>query len=430
MSQVRWYHKLLLLTGSVLVLIILVEWAGRRIGVLPVKADAEYQAVSREVGRLHLPYSSFTYTGETNNEVEFSVSLELNKLGFRTDDPSQRTPEGVTRFVLLGDSFTSDWQVSDENMWSAWLRRELHAAGVPNEVVNLGHPGWGTAQEYLLYRAYASKLGADIVVLTIYVENDIADNGIGLWDELSPRRAQSTYFTLDDTGRLVTHYWPYVDVTRPYLKQPFPSNVIGWLDKNSVIYRGLRSAVQAVRGGEAESASATLPLTESERSDDRQGPRIPHEMGVMDPSPDTTWEQAWTITEALLVRLRDEVIGNGSTLVVVIVPPHMVVEYDTWGWKRQFESSDNSLELLYPHARMLALLSDHDIPTLDPLQTFLDFKAQTGQPLFYQHDRHFNPTGSCLFGIALSDWLMSEGFVEHEQSAQRDPRETCLRLSE
>lgn len=242
-EQVKWYFKVALLGVSIALLIGLLEGAGRTMGALPPKADAEHQAVSRAVGRLPPPYDSFDYVGEIHDQVEYDIPITLNKLGFRTEDPPKTPPADATRIVLLGDSFTSDWQVSEDAMWSAWLGRELHASGVLTDVVNLGYPGWGTAQEFLLYQEYGRTLHPDLVVLVIYAENDVADNGIGLWEELAPFRANRTYFTLDDASQLVKHPWPYVDVTRPYLQQPFPANVIGWLDKNSVIYRALRNAV-------------------------------------------------------------------------------------------------------------------------------------------------------------------------------------------
>lgn len=412
--QIRWYHKVLLLGASAVVFILLLEGAGRAIGVLPIKADAEYQSVSREVGRLHLPYSSFIYRGDYNGQVEFSVPVTLNKLGFRSEDPQKAAPGHSTRIVVLGDSFTADWQVSEDQMWSTWLSRQLQEKGVPNEVINLGHPGWGTAQEYLLYHVYASELSADMVILVIYVQNDVANNGLGLWSDYASFREQYTYFTLDDSGQLVEHLWPYVDITRPYLQQDFPSNAIGWLDKNSVIYRALRSVVHTIRGVKAAANPDTSSNSNPHTEHVQQRSNIPLEMQIMNSSPDAEWEQAWTITEKLLVRLRDEVTADGATFAAVIVPPHMIVEYDSWGWKLQFETSDYPLKLLYPHERMLSLLSTLDIPVLDPLQIFLDFKARAGESLFYQYDRHFNPTGTCLFGLTLSDWLADEGYVEGE----------------
>src|SRR5690606_542990 len=138
---------------------------------------------------------------------------------------------------------------------------------------------------------------------------------------------------------------------------------------------------------------------------------MPLEMDVMDPCPDATWEQAWTITGKLLSELRDTVAASEAQLVAVVVPPHMIVDYDTWSWRHVFEPSERPLDLWYPPTRMLTLLSDLSIPALDPLQTFVDFRDRTGQSSFYMYDRHFNPAGTCLFGASVSAWLTEAGYV-------------------
>ena len=157
-EQVKWYFKVALLGVSIALLIGLLEGAGRTMGALPPKADAEHQAVSRAVGRLPPPYDSFDYVGEIHDQVEYDIPITLNKLGFRTEDPPKTPPADATRIVLLGDSFTSDWQVSEDAMWSAWLGRELHASGVLTDVVNLGYPGWGHGAGIFFVSGYGRTL--------------------------------------------------------------------------------------------------------------------------------------------------------------------------------------------------------------------------------------------------------------------------------
>ncbi len=422
----KWYVKLVFIGFSLLVTIGIVEVAGRAVNALPPKGDAEYRMVSREVGRLSPPYDSFTNHAEYEGQTEFSVDISLDKLGFRADDPSPKAAASSLRIILLGDSYTAGWQLPESDTWSSWLASDLRARGTPApDVINLGYPGWGTAQEYLLYSAYAHKLNPDLVVLTIYAENDISDNGIGLWERYGDLRANRTYFTLDDAGQLVVHPWPYNDVTRPYLNQDFPSNVIGWLNKNSVTYRVLRDGVRGIRtrlSGDSTGAAPTMG-TASEPAQIVDDERV-WLMNVMDSQPDATWEQAWTITGDLLAKLRDAVEANGAQLVTAIVPPHMIVQQDSWTMQSAFDASSRPLDLWYPHERMLALLAGLNIPTLDPTALFLDFRAQTGRDLYFLGDPHFNATGTCVFGTALANWLTAEGYVDGD-TTPHNPVTVC-----
>jgi hypothetical protein len=74
---------------------------------------------------------------------------------------------------------------------------------------------------------------------------------------------------------------------------------------------------------------------------------------------------------------------------------------------------------------MLALLDEVGIPTLNPTQAFIDFRAATGKDLFFIRDRHFNPTGTCVFGTLLANWLGEQGLVTPDDASPRDPVEVC-----
>lgn len=409
-KPLRWYHKLALVIVSLALSTLAFEVVARQVHLFPQPGDADYRAVSRRVGVMPLPYERLTHTGFMEGGSGVKREIQMNRLGFRGEDFPESLPDDVTRLLLLGDSYTAGWEVALDERWSAWLADWLNTGDGRADVVNLGAPGFGTDRQYLLYQAYGRTLGADVVVLGMYVENDVLDNAVGLWQDDSNIRLNRPYFSLED-GALVEHPWHYTDRSRSYQQEDFPQSIIGWLNAHSATYRLLRNGLDGlidwVRG------------TDDDADDDADDARaltvqsfLPLDAQVFINPPDERWEASWALTGALLAALRDAVAADGSELVVAIIPPHMIVQYDDWRFAPAFEAAGEEYELWYPQRRMTDLLAELDIPTFNPTQTFIDFHAETGLDPFLTRDRHFNPTGTCLFGTALAGWLVENGYVD------------------
>lgn len=413
----RWYHKLLLLCFSLLLTLLIIEIAGRVLDLMPHTADAQYRHVSRRVGVLPAPYDTFNNRGFVAGNAEFETEVELNALGLHNADVDITPSPNTQRVLLFGDSYTASWEVAPENMWSAWLSRTLNAGDQAFEVINLGIPNIGTAREYLLYLAYGRELQPDVVVLVMYLENDVVDNGIGVWKSPGELAGTRPFFLLDDNGALVEYPWHYTDKTRPYLDQDFPQNVIGWLNVHSVTYRLLRN-----RLGDA----ATDIGDDDDAHIDPQNPkRIPRALKILFDDLDPEWETSWQITEALIAAFRDAVEADGAEFVVALVPPHMIVQNEHWQFNDLFEAEGRAWDLYNPQERLTAVLDEMSIPLLNPTQDFLDFRAATGQDPFWVKDRHFNPTGSCLFGTLLANWLIEQDLAPPDDAYPRDPLAVC-----
>jgi hypothetical protein len=103
-------------------------------------------------------------------------SLTINSKGLRDREyPYERTP-GVKRVLVLGDSFTWGYGVSDEAIYTEVLERKLAEQGRNWEIINAGVSGWGTDQEYLFLKAEALKYQPDLVILALYLFNDPDNN--------------------------------------------------------------------------------------------------------------------------------------------------------------------------------------------------------------------------------------------------------------
>jgi hypothetical protein len=85
-------------------------------------------------------YAELPGLGAAAERAPHAVEFQFNELHFRDPEPSPRRP-GITRIVLLGDSFTEGQGVKEEDTTARVLERMLNAGGERFEVRNCGRRG-------------------------------------------------------------------------------------------------------------------------------------------------------------------------------------------------------------------------------------------------------------------------------------------------
>jgi lysophospholipase L1-like esterase len=108
---------------------------------------------------------------------EYQVEYAINSEGFRDAKVHPaRKPAGVTRVLLLGDSFTFGQAVNYEDAWPVLAERALERE-FPGRVdlVKAGVQGMDTRSELILLRRLARRLDVDAVVVGFLV-NDVYTN--------------------------------------------------------------------------------------------------------------------------------------------------------------------------------------------------------------------------------------------------------------
>lgn|GEM_PF-6631102 len=109
-------------------------------------------------------------------EYEFRIPFQLNNEGFRDYDFSSVKNQGVTRIVVLGDSFVFGWGVSQENTFAKTLERKLNSSGAKKfEVLNFGIYGLGGISEFQVLKQAAIRYRPDLVVVMVQ-SSDLQDN--------------------------------------------------------------------------------------------------------------------------------------------------------------------------------------------------------------------------------------------------------------
>ena len=105
------------------------------------------------------------------------TSVRINSLGLRGPEITLPKPAGTRRVLLVGDSFVEAFEVPYEDTFYSRLEKKAQASGGnPVQFVSMGVMGYGTAQELLWLREHGRSLRPDIVLLVLFLGNDVVDN--------------------------------------------------------------------------------------------------------------------------------------------------------------------------------------------------------------------------------------------------------------
>jgi len=282
-SRVSSLLRLLLINGAVfLVLLLLAELALRLLGI----ARPAFYRFDPVRGFAHRPGAEGWWTQEGRGWVH------INRAGFRDDDHPATAAPGTLRLAVLADSFGEAFQVNLADTWWKGLQRRLtadrscalrqgFAGGV--EVMNFGTGAYGTGQELLTWRQAVRPLRPDVVLLAMYLGNDIDDN--------TPRpRDDRPVFRLDGRGRLLQDNGFLQSPASRFRRSPV-GQLSDWLVAHSRLAQLLNAVKNRPQGAPPPAAAGPPPV----------------------PPPA---EAGWAVTAALLRQLRDEVSAAGARLIV------------------------------------------------------------------------------------------------------------------
>jgi hypothetical protein len=365
----------------------LIEIAGRLVmGFEPLPGWA--QDFNNRVGYELRPYQEYIYASKSG---EFEIEVKHNSRGLHDVEHNLKKPDGVFRILILSDSYGHAREVPLEVNFARQLETLLNeqaSAGVTFEVINAGHFGLGTTQEYLYYTTEGRRYDPDLVLLGFYVGNDVVDNHAPLikaWNNIDT--VEFPYFSPD--GKL---HQPGMAAQR---------RLLSWLRQNiyavNVVSSALLGTGTPTRVEVGETAQWTF-----------NGPGRDVPMGVY-MSPDPTWETAWAVTGHALSVLDSAVKQDGRRFAVFVIPDRRQV-YDA-DWQTTLAALPDldpaNLDRERPTRTVIDLLAARNIPTLDLLAPF----RASDERLYFEIDGHFNAAGHRLTAELLAEWVRAVGLV-------------------
>lgn len=330
---------------------------------------------------------------------EFATRVRLNSRGLRDIEHEARKPPGVVRILILGDSFAQACEVALEETFPRRLDSLLdrrRADGRRIEVINGGHQGLGTTQEYLYYILEGRRYRPDVVVLGVYLGNDLVDNHAPLAAAWRHRETiEYPYFSPDER------------LHQPGLAPP--RRVLRWLRLH--LFTAHLAANALTRGGRGDRIVVGTRPGHGVPSDPETR-RVP--LGLYLP-PDAEWRDAWRVTAHALGELAKAVTNDGGRLVVFVIPDRRQVDDEAWeDALAELPAVDRSrADRDRPQARMMELIASAGLPGLDLLPLLRDVPAAVYFPL----DGHFNALGHEVTAEALGAWLADQETVAENLSA-------------
>ncbi len=317
-------------------------------------------------------------------------TLSLNSRGMHDTEHPKQKPEDTYRILALGDSFVRAHQVAEaetaHQVLEDWLNR--NAAPPQFEVISAGVDAWGTGQELLYYRQEGREYAPDMVLLFLYLGNDIKDNLPGRGLTLGDRNCYTPYFTLCD-GQLDPEPWLNAPGLTPAMGHcsvagKLAAGILGRLHQYSRLY----TLVEPLLIPDLPQASALDFYTQN-----------------------PTFEYGLRLTLALVKELATEVEQDGANFRVVLISPDDLIEFEMMSAEERQAVYERlplmrrAEEMPTPNEVVAEALTNSGIAVLDLLPAFTEELDRSGQPLYFSQDKHWNVAGNEVAGQVVGRWL-------------------------
>ena len=309
--------------------------------------------------------------------------FRLNSRALRTKEYTREKPAGVSRIVVLGDSFTwGSGGVPYESLWHRRFEAALRAEGHDAEVLALGWTGAGPRFELRMWQVEGAHLAPDLVVLAFFVGND--------------------FIEVSDTLR----EWSVLDSLSARL-------FVARLVRN--VRLADRSLIRVVHAGEVADASPPggRVVPSSAPAYDPRRPQFPpevfdriewHRMAICGTRREPEYRAALLRVERIVAQLAAEVESVGAELVLMVIPDEYQVDAELRARLLAAVGADPAdFDLERPQRDLRALCEREGIACLDLLPTFRAHAADG--PLYRLRDTHWNEEGNALAGRCLYAFL-------------------------
>ena len=382
-----WLRKLALLFGAMIVALLICE-IGLRV--------AGWSRVQLRQPDVMLGWSLQPDSAEWSTQ-EAPQLVKTNRWGFRDVERQQPKPPGTFRIAVVGDSFTEAVEVAQAETYcqrlEKMLNEKLGSDGRKFDVLSFGVVSYGSAQELLVLRNRVFDFHPDVVLVAVYLGNDLTDN----YKELDnpSEKVLRPYFVIDgDSLRLDDSFrW-----SPAFERSQFWNHGMGrWLYLHSRVFQVANRARRAVQNrSEADEYEAHLKRT----------------LNSLAPPKDARWEESWRVTEALLREMYAETKRRGIPFGVVTPSVPAQVYPDAAVRAETCKELGGLKDLYYADRRVAEIGKAAGFPVLnlaEPLQRYADEKQVFlhGFPTSKMGIGHWNASGHKLAAEMIYDWLPS-----------------------
>jgi lysophospholipase L1-like esterase len=304
--------------------------------------------------------------------------VTTNSLGLRNPEITIEKPANTKRILFIGDSYTMGWGVHEQQTFPRLTESILatESATFAIQTINAGFTGAGPSGYYLYLKLQGIQLKPDIVVVGLYLGNDIISRRDIEWTTTDTKglpetiRSKSSY--VDNAGNLRSTTIPI-----PYR---FP------VLRNSHLFVYLINRVLE----RAPTMNELLNSKDFVSALVCQYKAACHEL-------DREKSQIMMLLTAMK-KITDE---NGAKLLVTIIPTDFQIHPDSWlKYRLPFPLLHKDRE--FPDTQFSQWLTDAGIDVLDLLPTFIDHEDEQ---TYFSLDDHWNPRGHTIAAETLAPRL-------------------------
>jgi lysophospholipase L1-like esterase len=398
---------------------------GRKAKVLMILVSLVFSLVVAEVGLRVLGYSYPVFYAPDENRgyalrpgmqgwyrKEGESWVRINSDGLRDREHDKAKPGSAFRIAVLGDSYAEALQVPMERAYWYLMEQKLNECGAFGgkkiEVVNFGVSGYGTAQELITLERKVWEYQPDLVLLSVTTNNDVTDN----LRELK-KTDEIPYFLLNN-GQLVPDN-SFRETKSFRARSSSVSRVGAWFRDRLRIIQAVHQAQVGIKTWIAsmKAHKITTPAETHTAAVDVNTPA--EELGIDNlvyrtPN-DPLWTRSWEVTEALLLRMNDEIRAKRAKFLVVTLSNGIQVVPNS-AFRAEFMKRLGVDTLFYPDLRIKAFgdRNGFEVINLAPaLQQYADenkvylhgFGKQLG-------NGHWNELGHRVAGEMIAEKLCEQ----------------------
>lgn len=327
-----------------------------------------------------------------HSPVRGSIGVS-NSQGFRDRERTLQRTSAAPRILAVGDSFTWGAGVSYDEAFVTLVEQALQAAVPGTEVMNLGVPAWGPDEELHLLRTYGIQFNPDLVLLNVFVGNDIQN-----------KRG-------DDMNRpdilIVGGHSYYVHRNGNWVHDVLgPDRWYLYHDMRYLIVRARAALLKVVERATGQddrrtNAASDMPPLVSRR----QYLQAIHERSDIYRKVSTPFfEYHWKLTQATFSEIHQLLSGRGIRLVIVLLPEHVQIDRDLQEeYLAAFHQSPEDYDFLQPQRLLREWCAQNQVASLDLLQSF--GSQQSPSDLYFTNDFHFSVKGHALAAATILSGL-------------------------
>ena len=306
---------------------------------------------------------------------EWDIVIETNSEGFWD---YEHGPKKGFRILGVGDSFTFPFGVGIDKGYLGVLEKNL---GV--EIVKTGVPGYDPIDYLNFIRAKGMGYEPDLVVLGVYIGNDIHGKSIQVKQNKNEPVAKPspgfwTQFARTVPTFLRNNYYTYGFVMDRVKSSPY-----------------LREIVNLAATDMRKMLVPEVAFMKVGRRDEQS-------------------QKMWDLLETRLLEINQIIEDRGAKLAIAIIPTDYQV-YDEV-WRRvlaQHQMDASAFDRSKPNRDLVAFCQKNQIHVIDLLPASLQ-AAEQGQQLYFQYNRHWAEEGNALAAKTIQEYIMAHGLIPRD----------------